>query len=113
MLAVNISFQNRRIEKVCTSEKEMRKSLPPNRERALKVRLRQLTESPTLEDLRGQPGHCHELGQDRAGQLAVSLDGLFRLIFVPQEPIPRRPDGGLNWNEVVAIEIVEIVDYHM
>jgi proteic killer suppression protein len=109
---VDISFQNRRIEKICSSEKEMRKSLPPNRERVLKVRLRQLTESPTLEALRGQPGHCHELTQDRAGQLAVSLDGLFRLVFVPQEPFPRKPDGGLDWNEVIAIEIIEIVDYH-
>jgi len=109
---VDISFQNRRIEKVCTSEKEMRKSLPPNRERVLKVRLRQLTESPPLEALRGQPGHCHALTQDRAGQLAVALDGLFRLIFAPQEPIPRKPDGGLNWNEVIAVEIIEIVDYH-
>ena len=109
---MDISFQNRRIEKICTSEKEMRKSLPPNRERVLKVRLRQLTESPTLEILRGQPGHCHELTQDRAGQLAVSLDGLFRLVFAPQEPIPHKPDGGLNWNEVIAIEIIEIVDYH-
>jgi proteic killer suppression protein len=90
----------------------MRKSLPSNRERVLKVRLRQLTESPTLEGLRGQPGSCHELTQDRAGQLAVSLDGLFRLIFEPIEPIPRKPDGGLNWNEVVAVEIIEIVDYH-
>ena len=109
---MDISFRNRRIEKICTSEKEMRKSLPSNRERVLKVRIRQLTESPTLEGLRGQPGNCHELTQDRAGQLAISLDGLFRLIFEPTEPIPRKSDGGLNWNEVVAVEIIEIVDYH-
>ena len=109
---MEISFQNRRIEKICTSEKEMRKSLPPNRERVLKIRLRQLTESPTLESLRGQPGHCLELMQDRTGQLAISLDGLFRLIFAPLEPIPLKPDGGLNWGEVVAVEIIEIVDYH-
>ena len=109
---MDISFQNRRIEKICTSEKEMRKSLPSNRERVLKVRLRQLTESPTLEALRGQPGHCHELTQDRADQLAVSLDGLFRLVFTPTEPIPRKSDGGLNWSEVIAVEILEIVDYH-
>lgn len=109
---MEISFQNRRIEKVCTSEKEMRKVLSPNRERILKVRIRQLTESPTLDILRGQPGHCHELTQDRWGQLALSLDGLFRLIFKPIEPIPRKPDGGLDWNAVRAIEIIEIIDYH-
>jgi len=109
---MDISFRNRRIEKICMSEKEMRKSLPSNRERVLKIRLRQLTESPTLEALRGQPGYCHELTQDRTGQLAVSLDGLFRLIFEPTEPIPRKLDGGLDWSKVVAVEIIEIVDYH-
>jgi proteic killer suppression protein len=109
---MNITFRNRRVEKICTSEKEMRKSLPPNRERVLKNRLRQLTESPTLEFLRDQPGNCHELTQDRAGQLAIALDGLFRLVFEPVEPIPRKPDGGLDWSEVVAVEIIEIVDYH-
>ena len=109
---MDISFRNRRIEKICTSEKEMRKSLPSNRERILKIRLRQLTESPTLEVLRDQPGNCHELAQDRTGQLAVSLDGLFRLVFEPTEPIPRKPDGGLDWRNVVAVEIIEIVDYH-
>lgn len=109
---MELSFRNRKIEKTCTSEKEMKKALPPNRARVLKIRLRQLSESPVLEDLRGQPGSCHELTQDRAGQLAISLDGLFRLIFEPVEPIPRKPDGGLDWNEVVAVEIIEIVDYH-
>jgi len=99
-------------EKICTSEKEMRKSLPSNRERILKTRLRQLTESPTLEALRDQPGNCHELTQDRDGQLAISLDGLFRLVFEPTEPVPRKPDGGLDWSKVVAVEIIEIVDYH-
>jgi len=97
---------------MCTSEKEMRKSLPPSRERILKIRLRQLTESPTLESLRGQPGHCHELTQNRTGQLALSLDGPFRLIFEPMAPIPRKPDGGLDWDEIVAVEIIEIIDYH-
>lgn len=109
---MEISFRNRRIEKICTSEKEMKKALPPNRARVLKLRLRQLSESPTLEDLRGQPGNCHELTQDRAGQLAISLDGLFRLIFEPTEPIPKKPDGGLDWGQVVSVEIIEIVDYH-
>jgi proteic killer suppression protein len=109
---MDISFRNRRIEKICTSEKEMRKSLPSNRERVLKIRLRQLSESPTLESLRNQPGNCHELAQERDGQPAVSLDGLFRLVFEPAEPIPRKPDGGLDWSNVIAVEIVEIVDYH-
>lgn len=55
---------------------------------------------------------CHELKGARAGQLAVSLDHPYRLIFEPREPVPRREDGGLDWTQVVAIEVLEIVDYH-
>jgi proteic killer suppression protein len=64
-----------------------------------------------LEYLRNQPGNCHELSQNRSGELGISLDGLFRLVFVPVEPV-MKPDGGLNWSEVYAVEIIEIVDYH-
>jgi len=37
----------------------------------------------------------------------------YRLIFEPADnPPPTKDDGGLDWNEVTAIRIVEIEDYH-
>lgn len=34
-------------------------------------------------------------------------------IFRPAEdPIPRKPDGGLNWAKVKSIIVLEVVDYH-
>ncbi|MCX6346155.1 MAG: hypothetical protein NT018_13975 [Armatimonadetes bacterium] len=50
---------------------------------------------------------------DRQGQISVDLDGPYRLFFVvANDPIPLLPDGGLDWDKVTAIEIVEIGDPH-
>lgn len=66
-----------------------------------------------LEDMRQLPGRCHELKWNRAGQFAVSLDGLNRLIFEPaNDPIPSKPDGGIDWSQVTSISIVGVEDYH-
>lgn len=56
---------------------------------------------------------CHELRQDRKGQLAVMVSGNYRLIFVPDhDPIPRNDDGGMDWVSITIIEVIEIEDYH-
>lgn len=59
------------------------------------------------------PGRCHELTADRKGTLSIDLDGPYRLIFKPAEsPPPAKPDGGLAWDLVTAIEILEVEDTH-
>lgn len=42
----------------------------------------------------------------------MSLDGPYRIVFAPVEPIPLRPDGGIDEARVDRIEIIEVVDYH-
>jgi proteic killer suppression protein len=35
------------------------------------------------------------------------------MIFEPlHDPIPKKDDSGLNWEEVFKIQIIEIEDYH-
>jgi proteic killer suppression protein len=56
---------------------------------------------------------CEELKGNRKVQLSVRLEGGHRLIFEPaDDPIPRKPDGGLDWREVRAIRILSVEDYH-
>jgi proteic killer suppression protein len=56
---------------------------------------------------------CHELAGDRKGQLAVDLKHPYRLVFRPaNNPVPLKPDGGLDWAKVTAVTILEVVDYH-
>jgi hypothetical protein len=43
----------------------------------------------------------------------MDLDHPYRLIFQPvHDPLPMRKEGGLDWNLVTAIKILEIEDTH-
>ena len=110
---MDITFENRRIQKICTEKKTAQKELGQNGAGVLLYRLDQLKNADTLEELRFEPGHWHELIGDRWGQLAANLSGRTRLIFEPNhDPRPEKPDGGLDWKSVTAVTIVEITDYH-
>ncbi len=59
------------------------------------------------------PHRCHELTGNRKRQLTVDLDHPYRLVFrVSQDPLPERVEGGLDWKQVTAIELIEIEDTH-
>lgn len=63
--------------------------------------------------MRTLPGRCHELLADRAGQLALVIGQPYRLIFKPATlPTPKLASGGLDWDRVTFINILEVVDYH-
>ncbi len=110
---MDISYENKRIQKACSSIATMQKEFGPVRAKTLNVRLSQLQKVGNLESLRHDPGHWHELGQDRAGQIATSIGGPFRLILKPtDDPPPMKPDGGLDWSRITTVTIIEIVDYH-
>lgn len=66
-----------------------------------------------LDDMRHLAGRCHELKGERRGHLALELHEGWRLVFKPAEdPPPLKEDGGLDWRQVLAIHVVDIVDYH-
>jgi proteic killer suppression protein len=92
----------------------MRKKLGVKRAEKLQQRLFELRASESLEDMARFPAaDCHELSQNRKGQISVNLDQPYRLIFVPDhDPLPTTPEGGLDRTQVTRILIVEIVNYH-
>ncbi len=99
---------------MCNNIKKLQRK--HGRERANKIsqRLGELRAAESLEELSQVPGlNCHALTGNRAGQIAITVVGGWRIIFVPAEdPTPRKPDGSLDWANIRAIKIVEIVDYH-
>lgn len=109
-----ISFSSSKLQKLCNSEKEMRAKLGVRMAGKLAQRLSELRAVDILEDLARLPSaRCHELGQDRAGQLAVDLTHPNRLVFQPDHnPLPKKPDGGLDWAKVTRVTVIEIIDYH-
>lgn len=80
----------------------------------IRRRMDDLRAAETLVDFRTLPqARCHELKGDRHGQLSLQLKHPYRLIITPaHDPIPRKDDGGLDWTQVTAVLILEVVDYH-
>jgi plasmid maintenance system killer protein len=81
--------------------------------RKIARRLNELHAAPNLSAMRAMPGGCHELRENRAGQLAVDLTDNLRLVFEPaDDPMPTKEDGGLDWDRVTEVRIREVIDYH-
>jgi proteic killer suppression protein len=67
-----------------------------------------LAEVPTEK-----PTRRHQLKGDLDGSFAVDLAHPFRLIFRPaMNPVPKKEDGGIDLDQVTAIQIDDVTDYH-
>lgn len=111
---MDILFATAKLRKVLCSEKGLRIGFGSVRAKAIQLRMSQLAAAAKLEAMTTIPGaHCHELKGNREGQISVDADYPKRIVFEPaNEPVPVKPDGGLDWKGVTAIRIIEVVDYH-
>jgi plasmid maintenance system killer protein len=110
---LEILFATRLLEKRLGSDKSRRREFGDEVARRIGRRLNELHAAPHLGAMRNVAGRCHELAEDRAGQLAVDVTGNLRLVFEPaDDPVPTKDDGGLDWDRVTAVRIREVVDYH-
>ena len=111
---MEVLFQDRKLEKVCSDDARLRRKYGVKRAKLLGHRLDELRRAKNLEAMRGAPqARCHELKGNRTGTLAVDLEHPYRLIFEPVgDPVPRKADGGLDWTEVTIVRILAVEDYH-
>lgn len=110
---MEVSFASRKLQKVCESEKELRRAYGRDCARKVMSRLSDLRAAATLEEMRNLPGRCHELAGERAGQLGIDLAGGRRLVIAPAGGWPKEKKGGAHiWREIDAVQVLEIVDYH-
>ncbi len=110
---MEIVFKTNKLKKQLTVSKDLLKTFG---QRAKKVnqRIEELKAAENLSIMGLIPAaKCHELEGNRKGQLAVKVSDNYRLIFEPNhDPTPRKEDGGLNWEQITVIKILEIKDYH-
>ncbi len=110
---IEIAWSSRKLEKSCSSDRLGAKRWGADHWKILRRRWEQLRAAPTLADMDGVPGNCHQLTADRGGAFAVDLWGPYRLIFaLDHDPVPALPDGGIDKSQVTKIKIEEAVDYH-
>ena len=98
---MDITYDNKKIEKVCTDAKTAERSY--GREMADKIHqsIDEISAADTVEMMiKFHIGRCHTLKQNRKGQYAVDLIHPYRLVF--------RKSG----DEIQIANILEIVDYH-
>jgi toxin HigB-1 len=110
---VEISFASRKFQRVCESEKELRKAYGSDCAKKAMRRLSDLRAAATLEDMRNLPGRIHELTGDRSGELAIDLARGRRLIIAPTDGWPaEKAEGAHVWTAIDAVQVLEITDYH-
>ena len=109
---MEITFQNNKIRKLCNDSKRAFREHGKAVAEKLRRRLDDLRAARCLADMRNTAGRIEELTADHKGQLSLHLNGK-RLVFKPgNEPMPLKDDGGLDWQNVTAVTIIEIEDYH-
>jgi plasmid maintenance system killer protein len=110
---MDIIFRTEKKAREFDSTKALTGEHGAHRAKVIRRRLDDLKAAPNLEAMRNLPGHCHELHGDRARQLAMDLDGGWRLIFeCATLPLPLKEDGGLDWKSVYLIKILSVENYH-
>jgi toxin HigB-1 len=110
---MQVTFASRKLQTICESEKELRRTFGKDCAKKVVTRLSDLRAAGTLADMRNLPGRCHELSGDRVGQLGITLAGGRRLVLEPSDGWPAAKQEGANaWVEVDSVSVLEIVDYH-
>lgn len=110
---MELTFADNKLGKLVNDDRKLTKVFGKIRAQKLTLRLQQLRDATTLEDVRNLAGKFHELRGDRKGEWACDLDQPYRLVFTPHErPIPVNEHGQYIWAEIRGVEIIEVVDYH-
>ena len=110
---MTLSFKSRQLEKSLTDEKTMASSYGA-RAKKINQRIKELKAASSLAVMKTIPAaNCHPLIGNRKIQIAVDISANWRIVFEPDhDPVPATSDGGLDWNRITAIRILEVKDYH-
>lgn len=99
--ALDITYKNKRIEKVCTHAKTAERTYGREMAEKNNQRIDEISAADTVEMMiQFHIGRCHSLSQNRKGQYAMDLVHPYRLVF--------EKEG----TEIQIANILEIVDYH-
>lgn len=98
---IQISYKTSQLRKVCENADVASKKYGVEMAEKIHQRIDEIRAATSVEMLiQFRIGRCHPLHGDRKGQYAMDLTHPYRLVFEK-----------IN-DELVAVEILEIVDYH-
>ena len=111
---MKVSVGTTKLQKLLGKHKELVKAFGDKRAKMIEKRVAFLGAAPNLQDVpQTKPFRCHELTGKRKGEFAVNVEDQLRIVFIPNhDPVPRKPDGGIDKKIVTEITIIEVEDYH-
>ncbi len=111
---MNIVFARRKLERTFNSVTALKRTFGDRMARTIAMRMAVLRNARTLSMVSvTRPERRHQLEGGRAGQYAVDLVHSRRLVFEPNhDPMPRKEAGGIDTDQVTAITVIEVIDYH-
>lgn len=110
---MEIAFRTKKLAQTFNSASALRKAYGDRMARTIMTRLAVLREAQSLSMVPTlPPNRRHQLHGNRAGQYAVDLTHPYRLIFEPADTPARKAGDEMNTDEVTAITIIEVMDYH-
>jgi len=110
---VELSFATTKLARLCSSKDRMVRELGPEMARRLGTRLEELEAATSLAELHLLPQvRARELGGDRDEQISLDLIHPKRLIIQATDPPLRTPEGGLDWDAITSVVVLEIADTH-
>lgn len=110
---MEVLFRTAKFAKTCSSLSSLTRKYGPRMANVIARRLTELDAATALSDIRALPqARAHELTGDRDEQISLDLVHPHRLILTANEPVPRLADGGLDWDGITSVVVVEIVDTH-
>ncbi|WP_017177870.1 type II toxin-antitoxin system RelE/ParE family toxin [Actinomyces timonensis] len=97
---MEVRYADRKIQTICTNERQMKRQLDAAVAKKLRLRITELYNVESFAGLLHGTGRWEQLTADRAGQWSARLGRNWRLIVVDEGGTP-----------VVAL-VTDIVDYH-
>lgn len=113
---MQIQFKTKKLVKTFNSDKSLQREYGQQQAHAIKTRYARLRAATSLNDFAppySGAARCHELTGNKAGIFSMDIKHPYRLLFKPNhDPVPQRPEGGIDWKQITAIEILGIEDTH-
>lgn len=110
---MKIQFKSKQLDNLCNSLAKLKRKYSEKIAKLIMRRLQELNNAKKLSAMRELPGRCEELIGNREGELSIRTGEQFRIIFEPMnDPIPQKEDGGLDWEQVTIIRILEISKHY-
>ncbi len=109
-----IGYASKKLQKICTKEKDAKKALSEDAAARIFDRIQDLAAFNNLGEIpyRAPPLDFHPLTGDRAGDFAIKIHGLDRVCFRPAGDFERDENGNALLASVTAVEINFVGNYH-